>query len=151
MSAPHDPSAPTPRRAGNAGAAASRRQRILLAICLGFAGLIHLLPLPGILGAATLERLYGLSIDTPDLLLLLRHRALLFGLLGLLLLAAIRIPAWRALAIGAGIVSTAGFLLLSPSFDTLGAAVQRVVIADIGALAALLLAAWLHRGTRVAA
>ena len=55
------------------------------------AGVIHLLPLPGALGAGALARLYGLepaALADPNLALLLRHRAVLFGVVGALLVAA---------------------------------------------------------------
>ena len=44
---------------------------------------IHLLPLVGACGKKNLFGLYGVSIVDPNLLILLRHRAVLFGLLGL--------------------------------------------------------------------
>ena len=56
--------------------------RHLPMLALLIAGAIHLLPLSGVTGAAALERLYGVAVDSPDLALLLRHRAVLFGLLG---------------------------------------------------------------------
>ena len=71
--------------------------RRIVAVSLLIAGIIHLLPLTGVLCAAQLERLYGLPFGQPDLLILMRHRALLFGLLGGLLVAAAFRPA-RALA-----------------------------------------------------
>ncbi len=40
-------------------------------------------------GRRRLEALYGVDIEDPNLLLAMRHRAVLFGLLGGLLLAAI--------------------------------------------------------------
>jgi hypothetical protein len=110
-------------------------------LLLASAGLIHLLPLPGVLGAEWLQRLYGVSVDDSDLVLLLRHRAVMFGLLGALLLAAARRPALRAPALLAGIVSTAAFLLLAGDPTALGPALRRVWLADVAALACLALAA----------
>ncbi|MFY8016778.1 MAG: phosphopantetheine adenylyltransferase, partial [Inhella sp.] len=74
------------------------RAHVLSAVLL-LTGLVHLLPVLGVLGAARLEQLYGLRMDEPNLLLLMRHRALLFGLLGLLLVAAAFRPAWQGLAL----------------------------------------------------
>ncbi len=45
------------------------------------AGIISLLPLPGALGGERLRALYRVGAGDADLLLLLQHRAVLFGLL----------------------------------------------------------------------
>jgi hypothetical protein len=74
---------------------------------------IHLLPLLGIVGPAQLQRLYGVPIQDPVLELLLRHRALLFGLLGGGLVLAAFKPAWHGAALVAASVSVAGFLVLA--------------------------------------
>ena len=44
-------------------------------------GLTHLLPLSGVLGAASLANLYGLQFNEANLEILMRYRAVLFGLL----------------------------------------------------------------------
>ena len=56
----------------------------LVTLLLLVAGVIHLLPLSGVLGAQRLAALYGLAFDEANLLLMMRHRAVLFGLLGAL-------------------------------------------------------------------
>jgi hypothetical protein len=62
--------------------------RYLITAMLTVVGMIHLLPLAGVLGAARLEALYGVAVDGSDLEILLRHRAVLFGLLGAFLVVA---------------------------------------------------------------
>lgn len=118
--------------------------RRIVAIALLIAGVIHLLPVPGVLGAAQLERLYGLPFDQPDLLILMRHRAVLFGLLGLLLVAAAFRPALQPLAIAAGLASACAFLVLAWTTGGYGHAVATVVWADVAAIGCLLLAAALR-------
>ena len=58
-------------------------------------GLINLYPAMGLLGAAQLESLYGLPFTGEDLLLLMRHRALLLGLLGAFIIGAAFQKTWR--------------------------------------------------------
>jgi hypothetical protein len=114
--------------------------RITMA-CLALAGIIHLLPLPGVLGAGRLGRLYGVAIDDPNLSILLQHRAVLFGLLGALLVAAAWRPELRALALIAGLASTVSFLVIAWTADGYNAPLARVVAADIVAVILLLVAA----------
>ncbi|WP_373389536.1 phosphopantetheine adenylyltransferase [Pseudomonas alcaligenes] len=116
----------------------------LIAALLLVAGLIHLLPLAGVLGGERLNALYGLALDEPNLQILMRHRAVLFGLLGTLLVAAALRPGLRGLALFGGLVSVLSFLLLAWSAPLYNEALQRVVVADWVALACLLLALPLH-------
>ena len=99
---------------------------------------IHLLPVSGVLGQAQLQGLYGVSLDDPNLVLLMQHRAVLFGLLGLYLLYAAFTPAQQSLAFIAGWVSVLSFLLLARANGPQNTAIRRVVQADLVALLALL-------------
>jgi hypothetical protein len=114
--------------------------RHLVSACLLLVALIHALPLAGVLGAAKLQALYGIAIDEPNLVLLMRHRAVLFGLLAY---AAFR-PELQRLAIVMGLASVISFLVLAWPAAAYNAAINRVVWADWLALVALLLAAGAH-------
>lgn len=116
----------------------------IISALLIVAGIIHLLPLSGVLGAERLAALYGLSFEEPNLLLLMRSRALLFGLLGAFMLYAAWRPTLQPLALFGGLVSVLGFLLLAWSGPGYNDALRRVVIADWVALACLALAALLY-------
>lgn len=66
---------------------------------------IHALPLAGVLGGESLVRLYGVDAGGPEVQILLRHRAVLFGILaGVLTYAAFRAELQR-LALLAGLLS----------------------------------------------
>ncbi len=119
----------------------------LIAALLLVAGIIHLLPLAGVLGGERLKALYGLALDEPNLQILMRHRAVLFGLLGALLVAAAFIPGLRTLALIGGLISVVSFLLLTWNAPLYNEALRRVVMADWAALACLLLALPLHLRT----
>lgn len=117
-----------------------------LAAALLLAGVINLLPLIGVLGAERLQSLYGMGFDDPSLRILMRHRALLFGLLGTALLVAAFIPAWRLPMALVGLGSMLSFIALAALEGGGNAAIRRVVIADV--VASVLLAAallWAQR------
>lgn len=109
----------------------------LVAAMLIIVGIIHLLPLSGVLGTERLASLYGLSFQEPNIAILMRHRAVLFGLLGLFLIYAAFRPPFRLVAFVAGFVSVASFLALAHSIGGYNAGVARVVSADWVALACL--------------
>lgn len=114
-------------------------------------GLINLYPVVGVVGPAMLESLYGLPIQGDDLVLLMRHRAVLFGLLGALLIAAAFRPALRPLAGVFGLVSMLAFVVLAFPPGGHGPAVQRVFWADVIAIPLLIVALWLSRMERARA
>lgn len=111
----------------------------LVSAMLVVAGFIHLLALPGVLGGARLAALYGLPFDDPNLAILMRHRAVLFGLLGLFLCFAAFRPALRPLALAAGLASAGSFLLLATLVGGQNAQLTRVFTADVVAVGCLAL------------
>jgi len=113
----------------------------LVSASLILAGIIHLLPLPGLLGAEKLTALYGLDLSEPNLSILMRHRAVLFGLLGSFLVYAAFKPSLQPLAFVAAFVSVVSFLLLAWSSGGYNTQVGRVVTADLVALAVLVIGA----------
>ena len=110
-------------------------------------GLINLTPLVGVLGASQLEALYGQPVADTDLLLLLRHRAVLFGLLGALLISAAIWRELRTAAAVAGFVSMSTFCFLAWPIMAHAAPLQRVFWTDIVAIPLLIVAWWLGRRT----
>lgn len=104
-------------------------------------GVIHILPVSGVLGAERLAALYGVTLGEPNIEILMRHRAVLFGLLGLFLLYAAFQPSLQALAIVAGLVSVVSFMAIAWSVGGYNDSVRRVVVADVVAIIALLAAA----------
>ncbi len=110
-------------------------------IALFVSGLIHLLPIPGVLGAPALTRLYGIELTDPNTAILLQHRALLFGLLGVLMWVAIAVPSLRITALTMALFSASSFIVVALMVGGYNAAVARVVAADV--LASALLAAGL--------
>jgi hypothetical protein len=115
--------------------------RYLIAASLLVASFIHWIPLSGLLGSERLASMYGVTIVDPTLVMLMRHRAVLFGIVGALLLLAAFRPALQPAAFVVGLVSIVSFLWLARPADAFGPAIARVVTADIVALLALIVGA----------
>jgi hypothetical protein len=115
--------------------------RLLVSAMLVIVAVIHLLPLQGVLGPERLAALYGLDIAEPNLAILMRHRAVLFGLLGLFFLVAAFRPECQVAAVVVGSASVLPFLYLAWSVGGYNAQLRRVVVADEVALACLVVAA----------
>jgi hypothetical protein len=110
-------------------------------VALLVAGIIHLLPVLGVMGANTLTRLYGIEVNDPNTAILLQHRALLFGVLGVLMLCAIALPWLRVTALSVGLFSAASFIVVAMAVGGYNPAIGRVVFADV--VASVLLTAGL--------
>jgi hypothetical protein len=115
--------------------------RLLVSAMLLIVAVIHLLPLQGVLGPERLSALYGLELAEPNLAILMRHRAILFGVLGLFFLVAAFRSELQFGAIVVGFASVLSFLWIAWSVDGYNAQVRRVVVADEVALACLVVAA----------
>ena len=118
--------------------------RYFVSAMLAVVAIIHLLPLSGVLGAERLAALYGLSFNEPNLAILMRHRAVFFGLLGLFLLFAAFRPSLQTLAFIAGFISVVSFLWLAWSVGGYNAQIARVFMADTIALGCLIVGAVAH-------
>lgn len=116
-----------------------------LVACVAGSALIHLLPLPGVLGADWLTRLYAIPSPDPATELLLRHRALMFALLGGALLWAIRRRALLLPTLALVALSDLGFAVLALASPPLSPALSRVLGFDLASLLLLACAAMIAR------
>jgi hypothetical protein len=105
---------------------------------------IHLLPLIGVIGAAKVATLYGIAVQDPNLEILMRHRAVLFGLLAAFLAYAAFQPSLQRLALVAGSVSVVAFLALAVTVGNYNTALSVVVKADILAAVVMSIAVIVH-------
>jgi hypothetical protein len=119
--------------------------RFVVPAVLLIVALIHALPLVGVMGAAKLTQLYGIDVQDPTLELLLRHRAVLFGLLAAFLAYAAFRPELHRLALIAGLISVASFLVLARLASAYNPELSTVVRADWLALALLAVGAVAHQ------
>ncbi len=113
-------------------------QNYLAAFCLLVVGVINVLPVVGVFSAERLGAAYGVDVASPDLELLLRHRALLFGLVGGLVLCSLWMIELRTLAVILAAISMLGFMLLAGLTEGTGAAMTRILRADMAGVFALL-------------
>jgi len=112
-------------------------ERIITGLLLVVA-VIHLLPISGFFGVEQLASLYEIKITDGNLEILMRHRAILFGILGGFLAYAAFTPAIQPIAFLAAFISVASFFFLSFSVGEFNEAIRKVVIADIVASVSLL-------------
>ena len=141
----------THRDPGGSHAGAGATMKLLVAALLLGAGLVNLVPVLGVLSSGRLHALYGVSTSDPNQEILLRHRAVLFAIVGALLVAAAFDPSWRRAAIAAGLVSMLSFVAIALLVGDYNPLLRRVVIVDVVASAGLVLAAVLDaRGSSVA-
>jgi 4-hydroxybenzoate polyprenyltransferase len=92
----------------------------------------------GFFGAERIATLYGISDVGKDLEILMRHRAILFGILGAFFVYAAFNAALQPLAFIAAACSLSSFFYLAFSVGDYNNSIGRVVIADYVATAALL-------------
>jgi hypothetical protein len=98
---------------------------------------IHLVPLIGFFGSKRLSTLYGIDSDAPDLQILMRHRAVLFGLLGAFIAYAALDHAHLPAAFVAAAISLSSFFYLSLTVRGYGPPIRKIVLGDLIAMVAL--------------
>jgi hypothetical protein len=108
---------------------------VSLRVVLTFTALLHVPPVMGVTGAAMLTRLYGIDGVSDETLILMRHRAVLFGLMALVIFAGVVDAHIRPLAVVVALVSLMSFLVLARGAQS--NALRRVVTLDAIALVAL--------------
>ncbi len=107
-------------------------------ITLIFVGIINLLPVVGVIGGNMLNNLYDVTLDDPNLELLMRHRAILFGIIGGYILLAAFDTKLRLTAILIGLVSMLSFVVLFLIAENPNEALRRIFVIDVFASIILL-------------
>ncbi len=110
--------------------------------------LVNLVPMSGALSADRLQALYGVAFEDANLLILMRHRAVLFGIVGGLLIAsAFHLPL-RPVGFAVGLTSMLSFVLIGWLVGSQNAELGRLATIDLFASVALLGAAVLDHGAK---
>jgi hypothetical protein len=147
--AEHEHAVALPRKPSDGGWAArvddhGSAVRIATALLFALAGVINFLPVVGVISADQVEKLYGVTLSSPDLALLMRHRAILFAIVGGLLLAAAVRREWRTVAAFAGFASMLSYLALAAGEPAINAELRRIATVDVVGVLALAAGALLH-------
>ena len=110
---------------------------VLASVLLFVVGIINFLPVLGVASADRLAHAYGIDLFGNDLVILMRHRAILFGVLGGFILYSVVYPVhqWPAM-IMAG-VAMIGYVYLMFSVGGYNAELARVMLVDYVGIACL--------------
>ncbi len=120
------------------------KHRIITGLYL-IVGLINFAPLMGVLGASKLNELYGITELSADMLLLMQHRAVLFGIIGGFILLAAFKPHYRPAASIMGMISMVSFIILSHLSGPVSKQLAKVYWIDIAAIILLVIALLIGR------
>ena len=107
-------------------------------------GIINFLPLIGIVSVDQLSKLYSISISDDNLAILMRHRALLFGIVGGFILFAAFKPQYQTAAFIMGFISMLGFIFIATQTSEYSQAIKKIIVMDWIALGCLTLALILY-------
>lgn len=101
------------------------------------AALINLAPLVGVVSGAKIAKMYDVDASDPNVAILMRHRAVLFGIVGGMMV-------WGAIADDMfiptgiiGLISMMSYLILAVIAERYNQALRKVLIADIIGIAAV--------------
>jgi hypothetical protein len=116
----------------------------IVSIVLFIVGIINMLPLIVFFDSTKSVKLYGVPIEGESLMILMRHRGVLLGLIGLALIFAAFKPELRIFAVAAALISKLTFIFLAFTAASQTAEVRQVALIDIGAIVLLLMVLGIH-------
>lgn len=120
-------------------------------VLLFVVGVINFLPVIGVLSAARLSQAYAIDLDSNDLVILMRHRALLFGIVGGFILYSVFVPGYQTAAMVMAALSMLGYIFLLWQEGGYNAALHKVMLVDIAGILCLAAAVLLKFLSRAAA
>ncbi|WP_295873061.1 hypothetical protein [uncultured Zhongshania sp.] len=119
-----------------------------ITFCLVVVGLINIIPVVGVISGQKIESAYAVTLAGNDLIILLRHRALLFGILGGFILFSAFNPFYQLAAMIMAGISMIGFAILVLGTGGYNDAIAKVLYVDILGIVFLLAAAVLKYGVK---
>lgn len=109
-------------------------------------GLINFIPLIGVISSGQLNQMYGIQIESANVAVLLRHRAILFGLLGAFIIYSAFNRPLQKLAATAGMLAMVSFITLAFTTASIGNEIRNVAVVDI--VATVILLVWVFTAGR---
>jgi hypothetical protein len=106
-------------------------------------GCIHLLPVLGVLGADRLFKLYGVQLSDQNVILLLRHRAILFLILGSFFIFSAFKMELRFVSYVMAFLAMGSFVMLYLLGEDLSVFQKRVFVIDLMTMILLFVGAFL--------
>ena len=113
----------------------------VISACLLLVGLINFAPVVGLLSVSKLNEAYEITLISHDIILLMRHRALLFGILGVFILYSAFSPKLQTAAMLMGFVSMAGYVVLILIGGDYNSQLQKIMWVDIAGIVLVVIAA----------
>jgi hypothetical protein len=116
------------------------KMKKLITVCLVIVGLINFVPVLALISLQKLEEAYSISLLSNNLIILMKHRALLFGILGgyIIYSAFIRIHQGPAILMAA--ISMFGFVVILHYVGGYNKSLYKVLIFDYIGLLFLVIA-----------
>ena len=112
----------------------------IISLIMVIVGLINFFPIVGVFSATSVQNLYHIGVQSQDVAILLRHRAVLFGIVGgFMIIAAFR-PDLQPSAFTMGFISMIGFLLITLMEGNPNAGIHKVFMIDLFATIGLIIA-----------
>ena len=112
-------------------------------VLLFIVGIINFLPVMGVLSADKLSRAYQIELAGSDLIILLRHRALLFGVVGGFIIYSVFVPVYQAASMVMAAITMVGYLYIVWSVGGYNKAIFKVAMVVVVGIICLVLAALL--------
>lgn len=116
----------------------------IASIILFIVGIINLLPIIVFFDSTKTAKLYGVPIEGESLLILMRHRGILLGLVGSALIFSVFRPEFRTFAIAAALISKLTFIFLTFTASNYTPEIKQVALIDVGAVVLLLAVLGVH-------
>ncbi|MDQ3130957.1 MAG: hypothetical protein M3Q99_09370 [Acidobacteriota bacterium] len=116
----------------------------IASVILIIIGVVNLFPIIVFFDSSKTAKLYGVPIDGESLIILMRHRGILLGLIGLALIFAAFKTEFRIVAITAALISKSAFVFLTLTASNYTAEVGQVALIDVGAGILLLAVLGIH-------